>query len=61
MGRKLTAILSADVKGYARAEVAEVLRLSPKFSLEVYRQTLPIKDQAGVERFLDLRHRAGLK
>src|SRR5262249_40139600 len=28
----------------ARAEAAEVLRLSPKFSLEVHKQRVPIKD-----------------
>ena len=30
----------------ARAEVAEILRISPKFSLEVLRQRFPYKDPA---------------
>src|SRR5262249_5140590 len=36
----------------ARAEAAEVLRLNPKFSLEVHRQRMPIKDPAVLERHL---------
>ena len=61
MERKLTAILSADVKGYARAEVAEVLRLSPKFSLEGMKQRLPYKDPAEAERYLAALRKAGLQ
>jgi adenylate cyclase len=45
----------------ARAAVAEVLRLSPDFSVEVLRQMLPATDQAGVERVLDLLRQVGLK
>jgi len=45
----------------ARAEVAEVLRISPNFSLNAFRQTAPVKDQEGLERFLDLLRKAGLK
>ena len=37
----------------ARAEMVEVLRLSPLFSLEAGRQRLPYKDQAELERLLD--------
>src|SRR5262245_29434308 len=36
----------------ARAEAAEVLRLNPKYSLEVWRQTTPLKDPAVLERML---------
>jgi adenylate cyclase len=36
----------------ARAEGAEVLRINPKFSLEVYKQRVPIKDPAVLERHL---------
>jgi len=44
-----------------RAEVAEVLRISPNFSLEVLRRMAPVKDQEELERFLDLLRKAGLK
>jgi len=45
----------------ARAEVAELLRLSPGFSLEVARQRTPYKDQAKLERLLAGLRKAGLK
>jgi adenylate cyclase len=45
----------------AQAEAAEVLRLSPTFSLEVMRQALPYKDQAVLERALTALRKAGLK
>ena len=45
----------------ARAEAAEVLRLSPDFSLEVHRQRMPIKDPAVLERHLAALRKAGLK
>jgi adenylate cyclase len=45
----------------ARAEVAEVLRISPPYSLEVYRQRLPYKDPAVLERQLAALRKAGLK
>jgi adenylate cyclase len=45
----------------ARTAAAEFLRISPNFSLEVYRQRLPFKDQAELERFLDGLRKAGLK
>ena len=45
----------------ARAEVAEVLRLNPQFSLEVHRQRMPIKDPAMLERHLAALRKAGLK
>ncbi|HEV8714895.1 MAG TPA: tetratricopeptide repeat protein [Candidatus Binatia bacterium] len=45
----------------AQAEVAEVLRLNPKFSLEVYKQRAPIKDPATLERHLAALRKAGLK
>lgn len=45
----------------ARAEAAEVLRLNPNFSLEVWKQTVPYKDQAVLERHLAALRKAGVK
>jgi adenylate cyclase len=45
----------------ARAEVAEVLRLNPNFSLAVHRRRMPIKDPAVLERHLAALRKAGLK
>jgi len=45
----------------ARAEVAEVLRLNPKFSLEVHKQRMPIKDTVMLERHIAALRQAGLK
>jgi len=45
----------------ARAAVAEVLRLEPKFSLEHFAQTLPLKNQAKKERYINNLRKAGLK
>jgi tetratricopeptide (TPR) repeat protein len=45
----------------ARAEVAEVLRLSPNFSLEMLRQMNPQKDPALAERSIEALRKAGLK
>jgi adenylate cyclase len=45
----------------ARTEVAEVIRLSPPFSLEVHGQKLPYKDPAILERHIAALRKAGLK
>lgn len=45
----------------ARTEAAEVLRLNPKFSLEVHKQRMPIKDPAVLERHIAALRKAGLK
>jgi TolB-like protein/tetratricopeptide (TPR) repeat protein len=45
----------------ARAEAAEVLRLNPRFSLEVHKARMPIKDPAVLERHLAALRKAGLK
>ena len=45
----------------ARAEAAEVLRLSPNFSLEIHRQRLPYVQPAVSARLLTALHKAGLK
>lgn len=48
-------------EGEAQAEAAEVLRIRPNFSLEVWRQRLPFKDPAVTERLLATLRKAGLK
>jgi adenylate cyclase len=45
----------------ARAEAAEVLRINPKFSLEVHKERAPIKDPTMLERHLTALRKAGLK
>jgi len=45
----------------SRAEVTEVLRLNPKFSLEVHKERVPIKDPAVLERHIAALRKAGLK
>jgi TolB-like protein/Tfp pilus assembly protein PilF len=45
----------------ARAEATEVLRVNPKFSLEVHKQREPIKDPAVLARHLAALRKAGLK
>jgi TolB-like protein/Tfp pilus assembly protein PilF len=45
----------------ARAEVREVLRLHPKFSLDYFAKTLTYKDQSVVDRRIELMRKAGLK
>jgi tetratricopeptide (TPR) repeat protein len=45
----------------ARAEAAEVLRINPKFSLEIHKQRAPIKDPAILERHLAALRKVGLK
>jgi len=45
----------------AQAEAVEVLRLNPKFSLEVHKQRMPIKDPTVLERHIAALRKAGLK
>jgi adenylate cyclase len=45
----------------ARAEVEELRRINPTVSLEIFKQFLPYKDPAVVERHLEAMRRAGLK
>jgi len=45
----------------AQAEAAEVLRIHPKFSLEHYAKTLPLKDQSIVDDTIACLRKAGLK
>jgi class 3 adenylate cyclase len=45
----------------AQAEVAEVLRINPQFSLEVHQQRMPIKDPAVLVQHIAALRKAGLK
>ena len=45
----------------ARAEVSEVLRIQPKFSLERLAKTVPYKNKADTDRVIDALRKAGLK
>jgi hypothetical protein len=45
----------------AQAEAVELERLRPDLSLEVWRERLPYKDKAALERVLDPLRKVGLK
>jgi tetratricopeptide (TPR) repeat protein len=45
----------------ARAEAAEVLRIAPKFSVEHFGRTLPLKNQTRLESLVEALRKAGLK
>jgi len=45
----------------ARAEAKEVLRINPKFSLDYYAKTLPLKDQSEIDKTVNAMRKAGLK
>ena len=45
----------------AQSEAAEILRISPNFTVEVWSRRLPSKDPAVTERFLAALRKAGLK
>lgn len=45
----------------ARSAASEVLRLYPNFSVEDFEKTLPYKNQADREFFINGLHKAGLK
>jgi TolB-like protein/Tfp pilus assembly protein PilF len=45
----------------ARAEAAEVLRIDPKFSLDYFAKTVPLKDQSQIDKGVDALRKAGLK
>ena len=44
----------------AQAEAAEILRISPQYSLEVMQQRMPQKDQASLNRYVEGLRKAGL-
>jgi len=62
-GHLMLAVVYSELgkEAEARAEAAEVLRLNPKFSLEVHEQRMPIKDPAMLERHIAALRKAGLK
>ena len=45
----------------ARAEAAEILRISPNFSVDTYVQRFPNQDETYIERVRTDLHKAGLK
>jgi len=46
----------------ARAEVEEILRINPKFSLDYFAKTAtPYKDQSEVDKVVNALRKAGLK
>ena len=45
----------------ARAEAVEVLRIHPRFSVEHHSNTLPFKNKADTELYIDALRKAGLK
>jgi adenylate cyclase len=45
----------------ARAEAAEVLRIDPKFSLDYFAKTVPLKDQSQIDKGINALRKAGLK
>jgi hypothetical protein len=61
--KKLFRIKSSELgqEAEAQAEVAAILRISPNYSLQIARQTWPVKDPAVLERDLAALRKAGLK
>ncbi|MGD8229743.1 MAG: tetratricopeptide repeat protein [Desulfobacteraceae bacterium] len=45
----------------ARAQAAQILKMEPKFSLESFVKTFPLKNKADAELLFDSLHKAGLK
>lgn len=60
LGLAVTYIQTAREKE-ARAEVEEILRLNPKFSLDSFAKALSYKDQSVADNFVDALRKAGLK
>ena len=52
---------SLNRQAEAAAEVEEVLRINPKFSLKFYAKTLPYKNKADIDRYMAALRKAGLK
>ena len=47
-------------KQKAQAEVAEILRINPEFSMEMLRSRIPYKDRALMDERLEILRQAGL-
>ena len=45
----------------AQAEAAQILRISPQYSLEAVKQRMPQKDQASLRRYIEGLRKAGLE
>lgn len=45
----------------ARAEVAGVIRINPKFSVEKWAKIIPYKDRSEIDEFINPLRKAGLK
>ncbi len=52
-------LLGREEQAFAQAE--QILRIEPKFSLEYFVKTLPFKNQADTELYIDSLRKAGLK
>ena len=63
VAHRILAILYTELgrEREARAEITELLRISPDFSLEVLQQRLPFKDPTEIERYVAALRKAGLK
>jgi tetratricopeptide (TPR) repeat protein len=59
---RMLAVIFSELgrKEEARAEVAAMLRISPRACLESQRERLPFRDQAVLERYLEGLRKAGL-
>ena len=58
----LTATYSMmDREKEAQAEAAEVLRINPKFSLDFFAKTTPLKDRSETDKVVNALRKAGLK
>jgi adenylate cyclase len=56
-----SACILAGREAEARAAVAEVLKINPKFSLEEYAMRIPIRDKSFIDLTIDALRKAGLK
>ena len=61
--RRWLAVVYAELgrEKEARAEVAEILRISPEASLDLWRERMPYKNPADLERFIAGLRKAGMK
>jgi hypothetical protein len=61
--RQVLAVVYAELgrEKEARAEVGEILRISPGASLERWRERAPYKNKAELDRYISGLRKAGLK